>query len=42
MGRAYPCDVSDAEWALLEPFIIDHGAPRKRADVRHPSRPGAH
>ena len=30
MERHYPSDVSDAEWALLEPFIIDPKAPRKR------------
>jgi transposase len=23
MERHYPSDVSDAEWALLEPFFID-------------------
>jgi putative transposase len=30
MERHYPSDVSDAEWALLEPFIIDPSVPRKR------------
>ncbi len=30
MERHYPSDVSDAEWALLEPYIIDPQAPRKR------------
>jgi putative transposase len=30
MERDYPSDVSDAEWALLEPFFIDSAAPPKR------------
>ena len=30
MERHFPSDVSDAEWALLEPFIIDPLAPSKR------------
>ena len=30
MERHYPSDVSDAEWALLEPFFINSAAPRKR------------
>lgn len=30
MKRDYPSDVSDAEWALLEPFFIHRDAPRKR------------
>ncbi len=30
MERHYPGDMSDSEWALLEPFIIDPAVPRKR------------
>ncbi len=30
MERQYPSDVSDEEWSLLEPFFVDHQAPRKR------------
>jgi putative transposase len=30
MERHYPSDVSDAEWALLEPFFINSAAPPKR------------
>ena len=30
MERHYPSDVSDAEWALLEPFFINSIVPRKR------------
>jgi putative transposase len=30
MERHYPSDVSDAEWALLDPFFIKRAAPRKR------------
>lgn len=33
MERQYPSDVSDAEWALLEPFFIDSTAPRKRGRI---------
>lgn len=36
MERHYPSDVSDAEWALLEPFIIDPVAPRKRGRCETP------
>ena len=30
MERHYSSDVNDAEWALVEPFVIGHAAPRKR------------
>ena len=30
MERQYPSDVSDAEWALLEPFFINNSAVPKR------------
>lgn len=30
MERQYPRDVSDAEWALLEPFFINNSAPPRR------------
>lgn len=36
MRHHYPSDVSDAEWALLEPFIIDRAAPRKRGRCETP------
>lgn len=40
MERHYPSDVSDAEWALLELFIIDPKAPcqRGRRETPHLSR----
>ena len=37
MERDYPSDVSDAEWALLEPFIIDPTAARKRGRRETPA-----
>ena len=33
MERNYPSDVSDAEWALLEPSIIDPTALREHQRV---------
>lgn len=36
MDHHYPSDVTDAEWALLEPFIIDPNAPRKRGKRETP------
>ena len=36
MERHYPSDVSDAEWALLEPFFINRNAPRKRGRSETP------
>lgn len=33
----YPSDVSDAEWALLEPFFIQGAAPRRRGRVETPA-----
>jgi putative transposase len=36
MSRRYPSDVTDAEWALLEPFFFPPGAPRKAGRVETP------
>jgi transposase len=36
MECPYPSDVSDAERTLLEPFLIDRNAPRKRGRCETP------
>jgi transposase len=37
MSQRYPSDVSDAEWALLEPFFFPPDAPRKAGRVESPA-----
>lgn len=36
MSQRYPSDVTDAEWALLEPFFFPPGTPRKAGRVETP------